>query len=272
MDTSDCLRWFWEHTRQENVVASPRSRLCGPSQLGQPRHEQLNACKLAIDIPTAPIKRINRRFIRRWSAAGGGSTKSLECPPSEIELCVRARGIMKDALRRSADRLRLQVGWHAGAGGHGSSSSDGQPSPLRSLLELPSQAMLAICICMLMASTLPGVTYYYVFLWDTAALGPFAWGHWGVVGAAGLTGLLAHGVGNKGVCATKGCIFLMLTACTLSSPLHPLHTPSPLPTRTPQPDAPLPVAPPQCSSRPTPRCAACWRPPWAASTPPFGTR
>lgn len=60
------------------------------------------------------------------------------------------------------------------------------------------QAIVATTFCLLAASTLPGVEYYYVFQHAGLALGPFAWAHWIIVGVACGLGVLAHALGNRG--------------------------------------------------------------------------
>ena len=56
----------------------------------------------------------------------------------------------------------------------------------------------------LAASTLPGVSYYYIFQHDDSGLGPFAWAHWAGVFAACALGLLAHALASKGEQAGAG--------------------------------------------------------------------
>lgn len=57
---------------------------------------------------------------------------------------------------------------------------------------------MATTFCILAASTLPGVEYYYVFQHAGLVLGPFAWAHWIVVGIACGLGVLAHSLSHRG--------------------------------------------------------------------------
>ncbi|KAL4423443.1 hypothetical protein ABPG77_005395 [Micractinium sp. CCAP 211/92] len=95
---------------------------------------------------------------------------------------------MKDTLRASADRLRLQ-------------------------------AIVATTFCMLAASTLPGVEYYYVFQHAGLVLGPFAWAHWIVVGIACGLGVLAHSLSHRALLA-----FHVAACCMLGAALGGFDT------------------------------------------------
>ncbi|KAI7841122.1 hypothetical protein COHA_005093 [Chlorella ohadii] len=60
------------------------------------------------------------------------------------------------------------------------------------------QGITVSTLVLLAASTLPAVSYYYVFQHDGLALGPFAWTHWAIVGATCALAILAHALGNTG--------------------------------------------------------------------------
>ncbi|KAL4440018.1 hypothetical protein ABPG75_003019 [Micractinium tetrahymenae] len=95
---------------------------------------------------------------------------------------------MRDTLRASADRLRLQ-------------------------------AIVVTTFCMLAASTLPGVEYYYVFQHAGLTLGPFAWAHWIVVCVACGLGVLAHALGKRVLLA-----FHVAACCMLGAALGGFDT------------------------------------------------
>ena len=122
-----------------------------------------------------------------------------------------------------------------------------EPTPNR-LPRLPPslQAIVVTISAGLAASTLPGVSYYYIFQHDDSGLGPFAWAHWAVVFAACVLGLLAHALACKGEQAGPGisgerslcmghtcstCMCLMMCSPRVQ-PRCPAHRPACFPCAT----------------------------------------